>query len=160
MVGFKVVYIFDVSQTDGKPLPEPPDWKSLEQNAILTDKLIQLAEKKNIKISVKELAGNTQGISKGGEIELASEAGTKTLIHEIAYELMHRGEDRPDDHRVRELEAEAVAYIVGTHFGLEGLSSPNYVALHGADSEMIMQHMDRIRSTATQIITTIEGNEG
>ncbi len=36
--GFKVVYVFDVSQTDGEPLPEPPDWKSPEQNAVLSAK--------------------------------------------------------------------------------------------------------------------------
>ena len=156
LVGFKVVYVFDVSQTDGESMPHPPDWKSPEQNALLAEKLIRLAEKKDIKVNVKELAGNTQGISAGGSIEIAPEAGTKTLIHEIAHELMHRGEDRPKDHRVRELEAEAVAFVVGTHFGLEGISSPNYVALHGAGSEMIMQHIGRIRSSAAEIITKLE----
>ena len=42
---------------------------------------------------------------------------------------------------IREFEAESVAYIVGKHFGLNGLSSPNYVALHGANAELIMEHL-------------------
>jgi hypothetical protein len=44
-VGFKTVYVFDVSQTDGEPLPEPPDWKSPEQNAELIPALAGLCSK-------------------------------------------------------------------------------------------------------------------
>jgi hypothetical protein len=42
------------------------------------------------------------------------------------------------------------------HFGLDGFSSPNYVALHGATSELILSHLDRIRTTAARIIKAIE----
>ena len=154
--GFKVVYVFDIAQTDGEPLPPPPDWKSPEQNDVLTQKLIAFANSRKITVSVKRLSGETQGVSKGGSIELDPSAGTKTLIHEIAHELMHRGEDRPDDLRIRELEAESVAYVVGRHFGLEGLSSPNYVAIHGATSELILAHLERIRKTSAEIISEVD----
>ena len=40
LIGFKVVYVFDVSQTEGEDLPEPPDWKNLVKNASLSQKLI------------------------------------------------------------------------------------------------------------------------
>ena len=60
------------------------------------------------------------------------------------------------DKTIRELEAESVAYVVGKHFGLNGLSSPNYVALHGATSEMILDHLERIRKVATELINTID----
>jgi hypothetical protein len=155
LVGFKVVYVFDVSQTDGEPLPDPPNWKSPEKNTLLQEKLIKFAEDKGIKVSVKKLAGDTQGLSRGGEIELAPEAGTKTLIHEIAHELMHRGDNRPLEPRIRELEAESVAYVVGRHFGLNDLSSPNYNALHGATSELIQEHIEQIRIIASKIISSI-----
>lgn len=79
-----------------------------------------------------------------------------TLIHEIAHELMHRGEYRYSDTRLVELEAEAVAYVVGKHFNMEGLKCPNYIALHGADAEMILAHMERIRKTAAEIIEAME----
>lgn len=154
--GFKVVYVFDVSQTDGEPLPEPPNWKSPEQNAVLSARLVEYANSKGITVTVKKLAGDAQGVSKGGAIELDPTAGTKTLCHEIAHEVLHRDTNRPDNSIVRELEAESVAYVVGKHFGLDGLNSPNYVALHGATSEMVMTHLERIRKAAAEIINALE----
>ena len=157
LVGFKVVYVFDLNQTDGKSLPEPPSWKSSEQNAILTERLIQFANKKGITVKIKELVGDIQGVSKGGLILLAPDAGTKTMLHEIAHELLHQGDDATLDRTIRELEAESVAYVVSKHFGLEDLESPNYIALHGVDAKMILNYMDRIRNAAVEIINALEG---
>lgn len=155
LIGFKVVYVFDVSQTDGDPLPGPPDWKSPENNAALTELLKDFAMSKEITVVVKDLPGETQGASCGGKIFLDPEGGTKTLIHEIAHELLHQVKDGPTDRTIQELEAESVAYVVGKHFGLEEMSSPNYNALHGATAEMILEHMERIRKTATEIINRV-----
>lgn len=69
---------------------------------------------------------------------------------------MHQNDDRAKDKTILELEAESVAYVVGIHLGLDGLSSPNYLALHRAYAEMIMMHVDRISKTATQIINAID----
>jgi hypothetical protein len=82
------------------------------------------------------------------------QAGTKTLIHEIAHELLHHKQNEVTSQSIRELEAEAVAYVVGKHF--DGLSSPNYVALYDVTAEMIMGHMERIRDTAKEIIQSLE----
>jgi len=82
-----------------------------------------------------------------------------SLIHEIAHELMHKDDDHPNDKTILELEAESVAYVVSKHFGLDGLSSPNYVALHGADADMILVHMHRIRKFAVKIINAIDSFE-
>jgi hypothetical protein len=158
LVGFKAVYVFDISQTDGEPLPEPPNWKSHVQNARLTKRLMDFAESRGILVQVNKLQGETQGVSMGGTIIISPNAGTKTLIHEIAHELLHHKETKLMLHSERELEAEAVSYIVGKHFGLEGLSSPNYVALHGATAEMIMEHLERIRYIAKEIIQALENN--
>ena len=158
LIGFKVVYVFDVSQTDGDPLPGPPDWKSPEKNAELAKLLMDFAMSRDIIIEMKDLPGEIQGASCGGKIHLAPEAGTKTLIHEIAHELLHQVKDAPVDSTVQELEAESVAYVVGKHFGLEGLSSPNYNAMHGATAKMILEHMERIRKSATEIINGIGDN--
>jgi antirestriction protein ArdC len=157
LVGFKTVYVFDISQTDGEPLPEPPNWKSPEQNALLTERLLDFTASKGIIVKVKYLPGETQGISLGGTIILSPQAGTKTLIHEIAHELLHHKQSEVTSQTIRELEAEAVAYVVGKHFGMDGLSSPNYVALYDVTADMIMQHMERIRSTAAEVIKAIEG---
>jgi hypothetical protein len=69
---------------------------------------------------------------------------------------MHQGNDRPVNQTILELEAESSAYMVAEHFGLEGLARPNYVALHGADAEMILAHIERIRNTAAEIIQALE----
>ena len=156
LVGFKVVYVFDVSQTAGEPLPEPPDWKSPEKNAELQERLINFAQSKGIQVQVKSIGRDIQGVSMGGKIILDPQAGTKTLIHEIAHEMLHHVKHVLTDHTYRELEAESVAYVVARHFGLNGLSSPNYNALHGATADLIMEHLERIRNTAAEIINAIE----
>jgi len=86
--GFRVVYVFDITQTDGDPLPPQPDWKSPARNEELQAKLIAFAAEHNITISVVKQRGAIQGRSIGGAIELDPTAGTKTLIHEIAHELL------------------------------------------------------------------------
>lgn len=154
--GFKTVYVFDIAQTEGEPLPEPPDWKSPEKNLELQEKLIRFANERGIQVLFKPQAGTVQGVSKGGVIEIDPQAGTKTIIHEIAHELLHRDQHRPADAGIRELEAESVAYVVGKHFGLNTITSPNYVCLHGSSSQEFIGHMDRIRSVATMIITGVE----
>jgi hypothetical protein len=83
--------------------------------------------------------------------------GTKTLIHEIAHELMHRGQELFTlDRHTKEFEAEAVAYVVAMHFGLSELSCPNYLALWDADASKISARADRIRTISTQIINAVE----
>lgn len=156
LIGFKTVYVFDVSQTDGEPLPEPPNWKSPERNALLAKRLLDFAAERGIVVNVKQLSGETQGVSLGGTIILSPQAGTKTLIHEIAHELLHHKQRELTSQTIRELEAEAVAYVVAKHFGLNDLASPNYMVLYGANAEMIMEHMEYVGSAATEIIHGIE----
>jgi len=153
--GFRVVYVFDVSQTDGDPLPPVPDWKSPEKNAELNEKLIRFAESKGITVTFKELHGETQGLSKGGAIEISPSAGTKTLIHEIAHEMLHQGKGVITDHATRELQAESVAYIVSRFFGLQELNSPNYISLFGLDQKNILDSMSNILEISRQIINAL-----
>ena len=156
LVGFKTVYVFDVSQTSGEPLPPMPDWKSPQKNEELNRKLIHFAESQGISVAFKNLPGEMQGCSKGGAVEIDRNAGTKTLVHEIAHEFLHRVEKVQLSRAERELEAEAVAFVVGKHFGLGNLNSPNYLAFFGATSANIATHTERIRATANRIITAIE----
>ena len=92
----------------------------------------------------------------GGTIEIDPSAGTKTLIHEVSHEILHRSGDIPMDSKIRELEAESVAFCVARHFGLPSAGSPNYIALHGASADLIMKHLERIRKTASEIINALE----
>lgn len=156
LVGFKTVHVFDISQTSGEPLPPKPDWKSPQKNEELNRKLIHFAESQGISVAFKNLPGEMQGCSKGGAVEIDHNAGTKTILHEIAHEFLHHVEEIQLSRAERELEAEAVAFVVGKHFGLGSLNSPNYLAFFGATSAKIATHMERIRCTANRIITAIE----
>ena len=154
--GFRIVYVFDVSQTDGEPLPPAPDWKSPEKNAELTEKLIRFAECKGIRVSFKDLSGETQGISYGSEIEIDNSAGFKTLVHEIAHSLLHFNSVDTLSREIKELQAEASALIVARHFGIEDLHSANYIALFGLDSKDVLDNVGVVQKTALEIINYVE----
>lgn len=160
LAGFRTVYVFDISQTEGEPIPETPEWTSTYQDQGISEQLVLLAESLCIQIEIVDLPGEAQGVSSGGKIRLDPAAGTSTLIHELAHELMHYGKDSPRKKQIVELEAEAVAYVVGNYLGLEELSSPNYIALFGVKAEMIMAHLERIQKTSAKIINTLETLEG
>lgn len=159
-VFFKTVYVFDVAQTEGDPLPEPPNWKSPEQSEALQAKLLAFAAGRGITVVIQTNARGAQGVSLGGRIELAPEAGTKTLIHELAHELLHKTTvGALASRELKELQAESVAYVVAMHFGLEPDGSPNYLALWGAEAQDIRAHFATIQRCAAEIITAIEGGE-
>ena len=159
-VFFKITHVFDVSQTDGEPLPEPPNWKSPAHLAELDARLIDFARSKNITVTVEAQADGSQGYSDGGAIVLDPSAGTKTLIHEIAHELLHHGDDRKQFTRPeKEIEAEAVAYTVASYFDLPQLACPNYLATFGATAEDITARMHRISRAAQEIINAVEPQE-
>lgn len=153
--GFRIVFVFDIAQTDGKPIPPVPDWKSPEKNLELSRCLVQLAERRGISVTFKELNGEIQGVSMGGAIEIDKDAGTKTLIHEIVHEVLHQNEKIYEDRVFKEMEAETVAFVVSKYFGITNLKSPNYLCLHGISSKMILQDLSIVLKCANQIITEV-----
>jgi hypothetical protein len=156
LFGFRIVYVFDISQTDGEPLPPVPDWKSPEKNAELNEKLIAYAKSNGIEVVVKKQRGEIQGVSLGRLIEIDPGAGTITLLHELGHELLgHHNEGILLDRAIGELQAESVAFVVSKYFGLERLNSSNYLALWGCNSEELMTHMNQILKVAHQIIEEI-----
>jgi hypothetical protein len=156
---FKTVYVFDVSQTEGEPLPDAPEWKSPEQDAELTARLMAFARANGITVMVEDLPGEVQGQSRGGTIALSPKAGTKTLIHELAHELLHKSTLAilVMSRDLKELQAESVAYVVARHFGLEPAGSPNYLALWGAQGKDVRATLSTIQHCAAQIIGAVEG---
>ena len=156
LYGFRIVYVFDVSQTDGEPLPSVPDWKSPEKNVELTNKLIAFANARDIKVTFKKLLGETQGYSTGSEITIDISAGSKTIIHEICHSLIHFDKTSSWNREIKELQAEATGFIVARHFGIDGLNSANYIALFGFNSKDILSHIEVIQKTASEIICGIE----
>ena len=112
---------------------------------------------------VSELDG-ALGTSSGGRIQIltglrpASEF--MVLVHEYAYELLHRRDDRPTSRDTRELEAEAVAFVVGQAIGLDVAdASRDYIHLYRGDGAALTESLARIQRTAGVVLTANELDE-
>jgi antirestriction protein ArdC len=160
--GFKVVHVFDVSQTEGEELPEfaSPDG---DPGAKLKQ-LESLVRGQGITLNYDVIPFGADGVSRGGEItvrpDLSPAKTFAVLVHELAHELMHKGERKTQIGRtVKETEAEAVAYVVCTAIGLNaGSSSSDYIQLYAGDKELLLQSLDYIQKTATFILTALAGS--
>jgi antirestriction protein ArdC len=158
VVGFRAAFVFDVEQTDGDPLPGPseasgdPGGKTASLKAAIQHHGIDLAY-------VDDLGG-ALGTSSGGRIQilngLPAAMEFTTLIHEFAHELLHRDADRPASRNTRELEAEAVAFVVGTGTGIDtSASSRDYIHLYGGDRESLTQALARVQRAASAILRAL-----
>jgi len=159
VIGYKIVYVFDVSQTEGKPLPKAPIVAQGDGSELLP-MLEGIASDLGIGLEYRAMSGSHHGTSYGGRIEVDSElddAGrASVIVHELAHELLHKGADRILlGSRQRETEAESTAYVVCSHFGLDS-AAPNYLALWETEPEQIVQAFQRIRDVAASLIDMIE----
>ena len=112
--------------------------------------------------SVDDLDG-ALGTSSGGCIRLLNSLSPATefttLVHESAHELLHRADDRPASRDTRELEAEAVAFVVGGAVGLNTSdASRDYIHLYRGDRAALAQSLTRVQQTAATILRAIDGD--
>ena len=78
------------------------------------------------------------------------------LAHEFAHELLHRSDDRPESRDTRELEAEAVAFVVGQTIGLEAAEAArDYIQLYRGNATALAPSLDRIQRTASLILQSL-----
>jgi antirestriction protein ArdC len=160
---FRVVHVFDVSQTDGDELPEIPCHR-LEGEGAAYDELTAYAEELRFRVEVGELPGETNGlcdhltrtitIREG----LASAQQTKTLAHEIAHAMLH-GPDFDAPRAQKELEAESVAYIVMSTLKIDSAAySFGYLASWGANTDAIRRSGHRIQQAAQTMLSALGSN--
>jgi len=160
--GFKAVHVFDVSQTEGQELPEF-DMSVGGDPGDRVERLDGIIRAKGIELTYGEIPGGALGVSEGGKITVLPTLGKAetfaVLVHELAHELLHRGDRRKETTKVvRETEAEAVAYVVCRACGLDsGNKSPDYIQMYSGDKEVLFQSLELIRDVATDIITALEG---
>src|ERR1700733_6584442 len=153
LFGFRAAHVFDVSQTDGEPLPEFASVKGDPKD--YNDRLIQFTASRNIVLAYDSAIAPARGMSSGGKITLLPDLSPAehlaTLAHECAHELLHRGERRKETtHTVRETEAEAVAFVVCSAIGLDvNSASADYVLLHGGDKAVLAESLAVIQQTAS-----------
>src|ERR1700693_1209902 len=152
LYGFRAVYVFDVSQTEGKELPT-----LTEVNGDVSgyrERLFKFVESQSVELGFSERIAPAKGLSHGGKITLLSGMQPaeefSTLAHEIGHELLHRGERRTlTTKQVRETEAEAVAFVVCQAIGLEtGSSSADYIALWHGDASLLRESLEAAKRPA------------
>jgi hypothetical protein len=159
--GFRVVYVFDVSQTEGKPLPEPETVRG--DPGPWLGRLTAHVEGRGIELVRSPMPSGQFGLSEGGRIELAEGMSPaqefSVLVHELAHELLHHDPagDRPTSRTVRETEAEAVAFVVASSAGLEvGSSSSDYIQLYRGDRATLGASLARIQRVSAEILIALE----
>jgi hypothetical protein len=158
IVGFRAAYVFDVDQTDGEPLPAPVEASGDPgaKTALLKAAILE----QGIALEYVDELGGALGTSSGGRIRvlngLSPAMEFTTLVHEHAHELLHRADDRPGSRDTRELEAEAVAFVVGGAVGLNTSdSSRDYILLYRGDREALSGSLDRIQRAASVILKAV-----
>ena len=161
-VGFRAVYVFDVAQTDGAPLPEAAEVAGDPGEKTAALKAAIAAH--GIALEYGDDLGGALGLSCGGRIRvltgLSPASEFAVLAHEFAHELLHRGADRPASRATRELEAEAVAFVVGQAVGLENAEAArDYIHLYSGDREALVASLDRIQRTASSILGSMDATE-
>lgn len=159
-LNFRFVHVFDLSQTDGEPLPECPVGRVEGDVAEHFDRLVKHVESLGITLEYREDM-EADGLSCGGRIVLklgmpAAETFS-VLVHELAHELLHRGDRRKQTTRVlRETEAEAVAFVICTALGLEtNRAAVEYISLYNGDAELLISSLSQIQKTAAGILAAL-----
>ena len=156
---FKTAYVFDISQTDGKPLPEFA--KAQGDPGVCLERLETFIAEKGITLERRESLRMAEGVSTGGTIllkaSLAPAEEFSVLVHELSHEMLHQDPtDRPKEKTVREAEAEAVAYVVCQEIGLDvNTASSDYIQLYDGDKKTLMQSLERIQRTAAEILEAV-----
>lgn len=171
---FRAVSVFDVSQTDGKPIPELEAQELLSTVEGYEDFVQVLMNVAPVPIGFEDIPGDSKGYFHTEEKRIAvqenmSESQTlKTMVHEVAHSMLHNKEINRDDlmevpakdRNTKEVEAESVAYTVCQHFGIDTSDySFGYIAgwSSGKDMKELKSSLDTIRKTASELITGIEG---
>ena len=169
---FRVVPVFDVSQTDGKELPDIGVNELSGSVEDYEDFMQALTEVSPVPISYEDIDGDAKGYFHTTDHRIAIQEGmsqsqtVKTAIHEVAHAKLHDREQNQDidavlekERNTKEVEAESVAYTVCQHFGIDTSDySFGYIAGWSSDRDMkeLKSSLDTIRKTASELITGIE----
>lgn len=172
---YKVVSVFDVSQTEGRELPDIAVDELTGDVDRFKDFFAALEQASPVPVGFEKIEGGAHGYYHLEEKRIAIDEGMsdlqtlKTAIHEIAHAKLHdidlnapKEEQKPRvDRRTREVEAESVAYTVCQHYGLDTSDySFGYVAGWSGGKELaeLRGSLETIRNTAAEMINAIDGH--
>ncbi len=166
---FKIAHVFDLSQTEGRDLPQIDVYEltgDVADYAGIYDRLTALSP---LPVQQEDFPRNAKGYTSFSENRIVIKPGMsqvqtiKTLVHEIAHAKLHKPadllvEEQPKQRRQREVEAESVAYVVCQYFGIDTSDySLAYVASWSKGRELseLKASLNVIHSTAGEIIDAI-----
>ena len=170
---YKVVAVFDVSQTEGRELPSISANELTGDVEQYEDFFAALEKTSPVPMGFEKIEGGAHGYYHLEEKRIAIDEGMsqlqnlKTAIHEIAHAKLHdidlNAPEQPDrpDRRTREVQAESIAYTVCQHYGLDTSDySFGYVAGWSSGRELaeLKTSLETIRATAAEIINSIDGH--
>ena len=169
---FRPVKVFDVSQTDGKPLPERVQSPvaeltgNVEHYEAFMEALRRIPP---VPIEMKPLSNDLDGFFSPSKQSITLRDGMSEVqtvcaaVHEIAHSKLHdyakQPNSQPKDSNTEEIEAESIAYTVCAYFGIEtSANSFGYVATWSKDKDLkaFKDSLDTIRKTSSELISGVE----
>ena len=169
---FRPVKVFDVSQTDGKPLPErvQSPIAELTGNVEHYEAFMEALRRVSpVPIEMKPLSNDLDGFFSPSKQSITLRAGMSEVqtvcaaVHEIAHSKLHdyakQPNSQPKDSSTEEIEAESIAYTVCAYFGIEtSANSFGYVATWSKDKDLkaFKDSLDTIRKTSSELISGVE----
>lgn len=158
---FRIVYVFDVAQTEGKELPQVVRASGDVHECLPA--LEHIVRESGIDLEYVTWIWHSRtalGTSLGGRIlvrsELAPADTFRVLVHEFAHELLHWKADHAEESKtVVETEADAIAFVVCRHFGIE-CDTADYLALQASSPKVLLERLELIRQTAAEIIDAVD----
>jgi antirestriction protein ArdC len=160
VAAFRDAHVFDISQTEGRPLPE---FAKVEGNPrYYLERLRAHIGGQGIDLAYSDSLGSAYGLSCGDRILIRPGLGPaeefSVLVHELAHEMLHKqGQGGQGiSRKIREVEAEAVAFVVSQAVGLEcGTAASDYIQLYDGKKETLMGSLERIQATARKVIKAV-----
>jgi hypothetical protein len=159
LFGFRPAYVFDLTQTEGNPLPEFASVKGDPKD--YADRLKSFIVSAGISLECDASIAPAQGLSCGGRIRilpgLPPAEEFSVLVHELSHELLHRSEGRTATTKtIRETEAEAVAFVVCTTIGLDtNTAAADYIQIYNGDKQTLADSLGFIQSAAAAILDAL-----
>lgn len=156
--GFRAAYVFDISDTDGEPLPKLATTQG--DPAGNTERLKEFVAACGLKLEYSDEIYPALGEYSPGKIALLPGQSPAqefcTLAHEVAHSILHKHGRRVEiPKRVRETEAEAVAYVVCEAIGLKAQGSADYIHLYTGDKDTLTESLERVLCTSTEVLAAV-----
>lgn len=159
LVGFRGIHVFAEEDTSGQAIPHLA--RCTGDPSEFSGRLRDFVISRGVQLEYSEQIRPAYGMCSAGKVEIlpGMEPAMEfsVLAHEVGHLLLHFGDRRRElTKRVRETEAEAVAFVVSQAIGLEAMrSSAEYISLYTGDRDLLTESLEHIQRASTEMIAAI-----